>query len=592
MKHYVFFLFLLTVTFYSGKINGQVLLTKSDSVALGQGNVKLCVSQHRGNIQWQKSSDGVYWNNIVGKTADTLSIMPDTEAMYRALITGGTCLPVFSDTASIVFNKPVITTNSITGITQTTATGGGNVTSDGGATISAKGVCWNTTGNPLITDSKTNDGTGAGSFTSNLTGLTANTPYYIRAYATNSKGTAYGSQVSFTTSPEILLPAITTNSITGITQTTATGGGNVTSDGGATISAKGVCWNTIGNPNITDSKTNDGTGGGNFTSNLTGLTANTPYYVRAYATNSKGTAYGSYVSFTTSPEIALPVITTNSITGITQTTATGGGDITSDGGAPVTAKGVCWNTTGNPGITDSKTNDGTGAGSFTSNLTGLTANTPYYVRAYATNSKGTAYGNQVTFTTSPEIALPVITTNSITAITQTTATGGGDITSDGGAPVTAKGVCWNTTGNPLITNNKTNDGTGAGSFTSNLTGLTANTPYYVRAYATNSKGTAYGNQVTFTTLASVNYTVFIYGSNTCASTTNLRNACTNAQIVFTYFDLNSSTQYQIDMWQIVDEFSLGSGGAVNLPVVKVVVGANVYGLERPTVDQIKQLIGG
>ena len=80
--------------------------------------------------------------------------------------------------------------------------GGGNVTADGGATVTARGICWSTSQNPTISGSHTTDGTGTGTFTSNMTGLEPNTTYYVRAYATNSAGTAYGDQVSFTTLPD------------------------------------------------------------------------------------------------------------------------------------------------------------------------------------------------------------------------------------------------------------------------------------------------------------------------------------------------------------------------------------------------------
>ncbi|MEI6750481.1 MAG: DUF1566 domain-containing protein, partial [Bacteroidota bacterium] len=93
-------------------------------------------------------------------------------------------------------------------------------------------------------------------------------------------------------------------------------------------------------------------------------------------------------------------VETNPVTNITETTATGGGNVKSDGGFPITARGVCWSNSSSPTIANSHTIDGSGTGIFASNLTGLTANTPYYVRAYATNSKGTMYGNQVSFTTS------------------------------------------------------------------------------------------------------------------------------------------------------------------------------------------------
>ena len=97
---------------------------------------------------------------------------------------------------------PTVTTTAISDIDKTTATGGGNVTADGGATVTARGICWSTSHNPTVSGSHTTDGTGTGSFTSAMTGLTANTTYYVRAYATNSAGTAYGEEVSFTTLPD------------------------------------------------------------------------------------------------------------------------------------------------------------------------------------------------------------------------------------------------------------------------------------------------------------------------------------------------------------------------------------------------------
>ena len=101
--------------------------------------------------------------------------------------------------------EPTVTTAVISDIDKTTATGGGNVTTDGGATVTARGICWSTSQNPTISGSHTTDGTGTGSFTSAMTGLTANTTYYVRAYATNSVGTAYGEELSFTTLPAGIL---------------------------------------------------------------------------------------------------------------------------------------------------------------------------------------------------------------------------------------------------------------------------------------------------------------------------------------------------------------------------------------------------
>ena len=395
-----------------------------------------------------------------------------------------------SFTTGQTINPPAVTTTAATNITQSTATSGGNVTSDGGATVTARGVCWSTTSGPTTAGNHTTDGTGTGTFVSILTGLTGGTLNYIRAYATNSAGTSYGNELTFTT---LTFPTVSTNTITNITQTSATSGGKVTSDGGATVTARGVCWSTSSGPTTSGSHTTDGSGTGPFVSTITGLTGGTLYYVRAYATNSVGTAYGSELTFTT---LNLPTVTTTAVTNITQTTATSGGNVTADGGATVTARGVCWSTSANPTTANSHTTDGTGTGPFVSNITGLTGATLYHVRAYATNTVGTSYGSDLTFTT---LNLPTVTTTAVTNITTTSATSGGNVTADGGATVTARGVCWSISANPTTANSHTTDGTGTGTFVSNITGLTGGTMYHVRAYATNTIGTAYGNEVSFTT---------------------------------------------------------------------------------------------
>lgn len=198
---------------------------------------------------------------------------------------------------------------------------------------------------------------------------------------------------------EVYLPTVTTTAISSILSDSASSGGVITSSGNSKITAKGVCWSTEENPTIADDKTSDGIGKGTFTSSITGLTKETTYYVRAYATNSAGTSYGAQVSFDTISSAVVPTVTTTAITGIEDTIATGGGNVTDDGGATVTVRGVCWSTSENPTIADDKTDDGTGEGAFASAITGLTDDTTYYVRAYATNSVGTSYGDQVSLTT-------------------------------------------------------------------------------------------------------------------------------------------------------------------------------------------------
>jgi hypothetical protein len=200
---------------------------------------------------------------------------------------------------------------------------------------------------------------------------------------------------------------------------------------------------------------------------------------------------------------SVPTVLTASVSAVSSNSATTGGNVTSDGGAAVTACGVAYGTTASPTTAGVITNSGTGTGAFTSQLTGLTASMTYYVRAYATNSVGTAYGNEETFSTtaSPPSVLATVTTTAVSSLTSSSATTGGNVTLDGGAAVTGRGVAYGTTAGPTIAGTITSDGTGTGAFTSQLNGLTSSTQYYVRTYATNSVGTAYGNEVDFTTNA-------------------------------------------------------------------------------------------
>jgi len=299
---------------------------------------------------------------------------------------------------------PTVTTSDVTDITHESAVSGGDVTDDGGVKVTDKGVVWSTSQGPTTenNDGKTNDGDGTGSFTSDLESLSRNTTYYVRAYATNSEGTAYGDEKEFTTKSEV--PTVTTADVTDITTNSAKSGGDVTYDGGTEVTDKGVVWDTSENPTTDDNegKTDDGDGTGTFTSDIENLSPNTTYYVRAYATNSEGTAYGNQEEFVTEGE--LPTVTTADVTDITHESAVSGGDVTDDGGLEVTARGVVWGLFDSPTLekNEGMTDEGSGAGEFSSSIEGLVEETTYYVRAYATNSEGTSYGDAKSFETERE----------------------------------------------------------------------------------------------------------------------------------------------------------------------------------------------
>lgn len=394
---------------------------------------------------------------------------------------------------------PTVSTQSVTNITRTTALGGGVVSSDGGAAVIERGICWSSSPNPTISGSHVASGVGEGSYSVQMTGLTPNTTYYVKAYAINSQGECYGEEKTFRTE-NISSPLVTTSQVTNITQTTATGGGNVTDEGGGTVTERGICWSLSENPTIADSHAAaNGGGTGIFTVQMTGLVPGKIYHVRAYAKNGTATGYGNDVTFTTNP-IQPPTVSTSQVTNMTQTTATGGGNVTADGGAAVTERGICWNTSPNPTVDGSHAYSGTGLGSFTVQMTGLTPGTTYYVRAYAKNSAETGYGTDAVFTTLP-IGEPTVTTTAVTSITQNTAVSGGNVTADGGSPVIERGICWGTSANPTISGSHLSSGSGIGAFTLQMSGLTSNTTYHVRAYAKNAEKVGYGNDVEFHTLA-------------------------------------------------------------------------------------------
>lgn len=200
-----------------------------------------------------------------------------------------------------------------------------------------------------------------------------------------------------------VLPILTTLVDTSsITRSTAKVGGNIASDGGATVSVRGVCYNTNPNPTKENNTIISGSGTDIFSCDLINLTYSTKYYVRAYATNSKGTAYGNEISFTSHAITTATLKTNATVTSTTISRAIVNGEVLDDGGSPVTARGICWGTLQIPTISDNKTIEGSGVGSFNSALNNLTSNTTFYLRAFATNNIGTSYGEVITIVTDVE----------------------------------------------------------------------------------------------------------------------------------------------------------------------------------------------
>lgn len=192
------------------------------------------------------------------------------------------------------------------------------------------------------------------------------------------------------------------------------------------------------------------------------------------------------------------VISTAEVTEITSETAVSGGVITSDGGSRITAYGVCWSVKDMPTIADSKTEDGAGTGEWVSQITGLTPGETYHVRAYGVNTNGVAYGDVKTFVAAGSV--PIVTTTAVSAVESGSAVSGGRVTFDGGEAIDVVGVCWSTEENPTIEDDHTEDILAEdNTFVSHIEGLEPDRTYYLRAYAVNSSGTGYGDQIVFGT---------------------------------------------------------------------------------------------
>lgn len=215
---------------------------------------------------------------------------------------------LFSATAEFTIAKnttgtpPVVTTSPVANITITSVTGGGTISSDGGQPILERGLCWSSTNvNPTISDDKLAASTvGTGDFSFTITGLQGGKQYFLRAYAKNARGIAYGSPaVSFTTSPA-LLPGIVGKPVSTVTENSFTAEGINLQENGSPILQKGICYSTNPNPDVSGTKTNQGGGTADFSAVVNSLPSATRYYIRAYATNQVGTSYGAQYVINTS----------------------------------------------------------------------------------------------------------------------------------------------------------------------------------------------------------------------------------------------------------------------------------------------------
>ena len=319
---------------------------------------------------------------------------------------------------------PTVTTTQVWAITQTSASSGGVVTSNGGGALSAWGICWSTSANPTLANSFLQNTVSSGSFSSALSGLTQNTTYYVRAYATNSAGTAYGNEVSFSTSnsnPNNLNVIYITDTVlndvsyhqTSFLYPTKLVFSNLTTVNGYVYFHQTNNIVEIEFPLLVSTGNSFYVNGNSLLQKITAPNLSSIYnylYVDGnqnlqildicnltdiFCLNSQPYVYTDFSPLCFTPTLHEDSLLTNPITLFSNNTAIASGVyITSCGSGGMR---FCWSTNPNPTNNDFTAQGNSSGGTFTANLTGLTPNTTYYVRAYENN----IYGNQISFTTQP-----------------------------------------------------------------------------------------------------------------------------------------------------------------------------------------------
>lgn len=273
-----------------GKTKTSVL-----QVTTGAADNYILTGDALGNARWEpnlvpagtQAGQMLYWNG-----SSWNSVAPGTTGQTLTFCNG------VPNWGSCPLQAPTLVTNAMVSVASSSAVASGSITYDGGAAVTARGVCWGTGPNPTLANNVVTNGSGTGTYNCNISGLTGNNTYYVRAYATNSQGTSYGNQVTFVATNPVL-PSVQVDTVRGKTSSGAIVVVNVTDDGGSTILARGLCYSTSPNPTLANSVLTAGTGTGPYTHGISGLNVSTTYYVRAYATNALGTTYSSQVNFVT-----------------------------------------------------------------------------------------------------------------------------------------------------------------------------------------------------------------------------------------------------------------------------------------------------
>ena len=338
-------------------------------------------------------------------SAQLQGLMASTTYYFRAYASNALGTGYGAEVSFTTGTQPLATvqTQAPLGVSQTQALVEGIVTDDAGAVVTARGFCYSTNNNPLISNDTVLAGTGLGTFTATLRNLITDTTYFYRAFAINAGGVGYGLVQSFQTSSgsgSITAPLVTTTPVIR-TDSNHVMGGVITWDGNSSISSQGICWNRTGMPTLSDSVilfTPQGLGSFTLAVQLP-LGCHEPFYVRAFAQNAVGVSYGNEFLTTNGYQ---PRLIGTQMTQIGGLTANLQSNVVTTGGCPILERGVCWGTSPNPTNSNSfygRTVCSPDTGVMNCQLNHLFPQTLYYARAYMVNATGTYYGDEVTFTT-------------------------------------------------------------------------------------------------------------------------------------------------------------------------------------------------
>ena len=438
---------------------------------------------------------------------------------------------------------PEVATGEVSDVTSNTAVVGGSVSNLGNVSkLKAHGHVWNTTGSPTLQNDESTDLgelSTTTTFSSTLEDLEPGTKYYVKAYATNEKGTAYGSELTFTTGVGDVV--LETMEATSITHESAVVEGEIISDGKNEILEKGICYATYPEPDRYDDRVVAEEG---FKCTLTGLMKATTYYARAYVKTAQGKYfYGNDITFTTTEFVSTPTVVTGEVEELTYESATVAGQVVSTGGTTVTEYGHVLGKTpdveqGSAVGVKRNTEETDSPLEYTSVFESLKSNTTYYVRAFATNAKGTMYGDAVSFTT--ERAPVKIGYFSVSSVTKNSAYLFAQVYETNGHTIAKAGFAYARNGSDDYTFVPCDIETDPIRFRMDLTGLESETEYEVAAYVETSEGLFYSSDFNyFTTLAApVNPTNGLYAYYTFEdNTTNTVSGAPNGSgINTTYVD--------------------------------------------------------